>query len=297
MMHKSIQALLTGLIDYAGLFPPAALDMPTAVRNYAAYRSSEYGWMLGRFVVPVARLAELEAAAADHLPLPDANEAWLLTVLAGADLNADLTKIAEFNQRHEQRVLIDTLEIKTASAAEIQQAAELAHGKLAVYCEIPIADDPAKLVNTIADAELRAKVRTGGVIAEAFPSSHDLARFIATCAEADVPFKATAGLHHPLRSVNRLTYEPDSAPALMHGFLNVFIAAGFAQFGLETERLVEILEERAPETFVFDSGGVRWRDNDLVLAHLRNTRSLFAISFGSCSFTEPLEDLQRLGLL
>ncbi len=296
-MHKSIQALLTGLIDYAGLFPPAALDMPTAVRNYAAYRKSEHGWMLGRFVVPVARLAEFEAAAVDYLPLPDANEAWLLSVLAGVDLNDDSTKIVEFNQRHWQSALIDTLEIKTASAAGIGQAAELTRGKLAVYCEIPIANDPAELIKTIADAEVRAKVRTGGVIAEAFPSSHDLARFIATCAKEDVSFKATAGLHHPLRSANRLTYEPDSPRALMHGFLNVFIAAGFAQFGLETELLIEILEERSPEAFVFDSGGVRWRDHDLVLAHLRNTRSLFAISFGSCSFTEPLEDLQRLGLL
>jgi hypothetical protein len=296
-MLKSIQSLLNGLIDYAGLFPPAALDMPVAARSYAAYRNGEHAWMLGRFIVPVSRLAEFEAAATDYLPAPGAGEAWLLSALGGTDLNADLLEIIEFNQRHEQKALIDTLEIKTADPAEIQRATELARGELAIYCEILIAADPTESVNALADAEARAKVRTGGVTPDVFPSSHDLARFIATCAQADVPFKATAGLHHPLRSINRLTYEPDSASALMHGFLNVFIAAGFAQFGMETELLVEILEERSPEAFVFDGGGVRWREQDLVLAHLRNTRSLFALSFGSCSFAEPVEELQRLGLL
>jgi hypothetical protein len=306
-MHLSFKYLLHRLIDYAGLFPPAALDMTSAVRNYAAYYSGEQAWMLGRFVVPVARLNEFRQAAAGLLPDGgwEGDDYWRLSALAGADLAADLETIASFNHHYatlpppwaEGLAKIDTIEIKVNQPTEIERLMKLIPDKLTPYFEIPIADDPAELVKAIADVEARAKVRTGGVTPDALPSSHDLARFIATCAKADVPFKATAGLHHPLRSVNRLTYEPGSATALMHGFLNVFIAAGFAQFGLETELLVEILEEREPEAFVFDSGGVRWRGHDLVLAHLRNTRSLFAISFGSCSFAEPVEDLRRLGLL
>src|SRR5271154_2009055 len=66
----SAAALLRGLIDYAGLFPPASCGMATAVANYEAYLRSEDAWMLGRFIVPVARLGEVEQAvgALPHAP-------------------------------------------------------------------------------------------------------------------------------------------------------------------------------------------------------------------------------------
>ncbi len=294
-MHLSTQALLTGLIDYAGLFPPAALDMQSAARNYAAYRKGEYAWMLGRFVIPVARLEEFDRSAADFLSQDD--DAWALSALGGADLDADLERIASFNQRHDQGVVIDAIEIKAETPEAIQRAAKLLPDSLAAYLEIPINNDPTELIKTIAGTGARAKARTGGVTADGFPPSFDLARFIHVCAEEDVPFKATAGLHHPLRSINKLTYEPDSATALMHGFLNVFLAAAFAQHGLSVDRLVELLEERSPEAFRFDSGGVTWRDEMIVRGQLRNARSLLAIAFGSCSFEEPVEDLKRIGLL
>ena len=158
-------------------------------------------------------------------------------------------------------------------------------------------DDPAELIATLAETGGLAKARTGGVTAEAFPSAFELARFIAACAKEEVPFKATAGLHHPLRGEYRLTYAPDGPTATMHGFLNVFLAAGFAQNGMGVAQLVEVLEERSPTAFQFESGRVVWRDEQLVRAHLINARHLAALAFGSCSFTEPLEDLQKLGLL
>ena len=74
------------------------------------------------------------------------------------------------------------------------------------YFELPIDADPAPL----AGGRGRAKVRTGGLTPEAFPAPADLARFLYRCAKARVPFKATAGLHHPIRSMQRCTYEPDS---------------------------------------------------------------------------------------
>lgn len=169
--------------------------------------------------------------------------------------------------------------------------------KLMPYIEIPIANDPTELIKTIAQTEARAKVRTGGLTADISPSSLNLARFIKICADEDVPFKATAGLHHPLRSVNHLTYKPDSDSAMMHGFLNVFLAAAFAQNGMGAQQLSELLEETSPTAFRFESGSVYWRDEMLDVGHLRNARNLFAIAFGSCSFTEPIEDLQRLHLL
>lgn len=294
-----------GLIDYAGLFPPAALDMSTAAREYAEYRESEYRWALGRFVIPVARLDEFEKAMEGVLPDGgwEGNDFWRLSALGGGDLSSDLNRIAEFNRKYAKSdssagvAIIDTIEIKAGRPDEIENAMRLTPANLTPYFEIQIGDDPTELIGKIAGFEARAKVRTGGVTADAFPSSYNLARFIKICAEEDVPFKATAGLHHPLRSVNKLTYAPDSASAMMHGFLNVFLAATFAQNGMDVDWLVELLEEKSPEAFQFDSGAVRWRDEMVVRGQLRNTRSLLAIAFGSCSFEEPIEDLKKMGLL
>lgn len=293
-MQQSLHILLAGLIDYAGLFPPAALEMGAAVANFARYRGGRNSWMLGRFVLPLSRLGEFERAAALKA---DAELPWRLSVLAGADLDAEVETIARFNERFDQRILIDTVEMKAGDPAEIAPAVEALHSDLTAYFEIPIGGDPAPLISAIGEHSARAKVRTGSTVAEGFPSAADLARFIRTCADEDVPFKATAGLHHPLRSVNKLTYEPDSPEAMMHGFLNLFIAAAFAQCGMPAERLAELLEEKSPGAFRFENDCIFWNGEMVVKGHLRNTRNLFAISFGSCSFEEPLDDLRKTGLL
>ena len=301
-MNKPLRFLLENLIDYAGLFPPAELPMAEAVRNFAAYRQSEHSWMLGKFIVPASRLEEFEQAAVAFWPSDSEKGFWKLSTLGGTNLQDDLAQINRFSRRRTvgetaAAVMIDTIEFKASTAAEIQAAMQIMHPTLTCFIEIPINDDPTELIRTIGAEGAFAKVRTGGVTADAFPSSQNLARFIAACAEEDVAFKATAGLHHPLRSVNRLTYKPDSASAMMHGFLNVFLAAAFAQNGLGVEQLAEMLEETSPEAFRVEEGCVYWRDEMLVVGHIRNARNLFSISFGSCSFTEPIEDLQRLNLL
>src|SRR2546428_4852429 len=126
-MNHSLRVLLLGLIDAAGLFPPAALDMPTATRKYAEYRESEYRWALGRFVVPVARLDEFEKAAEGILPNGgwEGNESWRLSALGGADLSSDLNRIAEFNQKRAGAAIIDAIEIKAARPADIEGAMRL----------------------------------------------------------------------------------------------------------------------------------------------------------------------------
>jgi hypothetical protein len=295
-MLLSLQDLMTGLIDYAGIFPPAALDMNSAVRNYAAYRNGEYARFLGRFIVPAARLNEFERAAAE---VEWGEETWLLSALAGDGLDSDLKKIDNFNERISKTrdALIDSLEIKVAHQSDIKEAMNLIPETLKAYFEIPIAEDPSDLVKAIAATGARAKVRTGGVTADAFPSSIELARFIKACAEEDVPFKATAGLHHPLRSFNKLTYDPDSGQALMHGFLNVFLAAAFSYNGMDVEELAELLDERSPESFQFEHGSVIWHGKMVVRGQLRNARNLFAISFGSCSFEEPIDDMKKIDLM
>lgn len=286
-----IRTLLAGAVDYAGLFPPAALPMREAVRNYATYLESADAWALGRFVVPVARLRELDECAALS---PSAESPWRLSALAGVGGTDDWATVEKFAGNGS---IVDALELRIISPDDVRAAAARLPKDLDAFYEIPIDDDPGQLVAAIARVGGKAKVRTGGVTADAFPRAGDLARFIVTCAGAGVAFKATAGLHHPLRATYRLTYDADSARGEMFGFVNVLLAAVFAREGLPTSAVAELLAERNPTAFRFRTDSVEWRDQRVGMDALAATRRALALSFGSCSFTEPIEELGALGLL
>ena len=298
---SALHALLAGAIDYAGLFPPASLDMATAVAEYAAYRAGEDAWLLGRLIVPVSRLAELEREAADHLPR-DADVPWSLSALVGADPQADLDAMLAFNERHALRsngglAVIDAAEMKADSAARVERAAALVDSGFETYVEIPASRDPEPLLAAIRDARARAKVRTGGVTRDAFPDAADLARFIAACARLGVPFKATAGLHHPMRAEYRLTYDAHPVRGTMFGFLNVFMAAALARTGMRDSDLTAVLEEREAGAFIFGMDDVSWRGHRADARTVAEARRKAVMSFGSCSFREPVDELETLGLL
>ncbi len=289
--QRPIRTLLAGLVDYAGLFPPAALSMHNAVRAYNEYRHSERSWALGRFVVPCTRLREF----AEQLALlPADGVVWGLSVLGDA---SDQATIARFNDSHASRAVIESVEAKAVSAEDIHALAPLATD-YEVYAEVPISDDPERLIAAIAaHPPLRAKVRTGGVTAEAFPNSVQVARFLAACAAHHVTFKATAGLHHPLRGDYRLTYDRASAHASMFGFLNLFVAAMLLSDGLSEPEAVLALDDRDPHAFSFTDQGLSWHDHQLSTATIESARQQFATTFGSCSFVEPMDDLHSMGLL
>jgi hypothetical protein len=299
-MH-SLRLLLKDAIDYAGLFPPAGLDMAAAVRNYAGYRASSDRWALGRFVVPAARLGEFETAAADLLPRAPSPDAWPLAVLLASAGSEELQTLGEFNCRHaaegNSAVSGDVIEVKADSVEAVERIAAALPRYLTAYLEIPIQRDPASLIGAIARAGLRAKVRTGGITADAFPAPADVVRFLRACVSAGVPFKATAGLHHPLRAVYRLTYEPDSPQGTMYGFLNLFLAAAWLREGMSDVAAEKLLEERSAESLRFTESGVEWRGHRLDGDAIAHARSAGIVSFGSCSFTEPVGELTASGLL
>jgi hypothetical protein len=292
-VNSAVRELLAEVVDYAGLFPPAGCDMRSAVSNFAAYRTSENSWMLARFVVPVARLSEFAAEATRVIA---SAETWRLSALCGPETASDLRIIADFNQRHGNRFLIDTIELKAAGPEETAAVIPLIPRSITPYFELSITGDPTISIQTAVRLGGRVKVRTGGITADAFPSSAALARFIKICADERAAFKATAGLHHALRSVQRLTYAADSASSLMHGFLNVFLAGCFARNGMSVDRLQGLLDEREPAPFRF-ADGITWRNNVLNATQLREARGWTAISFGSCSFEEPVQELKKMGLL
>ena len=187
------------------------------------------------------------------------------------------------------------LKAETADAVEAALAGLPRH--LAAFVELPLARDPGPALAVIARHGAGAKVRTGGVTEDAFPATDDLLRFLRAAVNAGVPFKATAGLHHPLRARYRLTYEPDSASGTMFGFLNLFLAAAFLRQGMNDADAGRLLEEGDPASIGFDRQGVSWRGHRLEAAALDEARRGGLGSFGSCSFEEPIGDLASLGLL
>jgi hypothetical protein len=315
-MTHSARALLTDLIDYAGLFPPAKLEMQPAAEEYNRCRLGEHEWMLGRFLCPVTRLTEFERAATALMPgsaatsgyreMADAGEPWRLSVLIdpgpGADLSPALDLIERFNARHadERNGLaeIDVCELKPASLDDIDPLLDQMPEGLYPFIEMPSGVDPRGFAAALSGSACAAKIRTGGVRADAFPTVAEVAEFLHACAAADVPFKATAGLHHPLRSQHPMTYEAGSATCVMHGFLNLFVAAALVRAKrVDPHVTQQVLRSEDPRQFRFSDQVVGWNDHMLETAQLAKVRESFALGFGSCSFGEPVEDLRALGII
>jgi hypothetical protein len=236
----SLRALLANLIDYAGLYPPAALPLPEVLKNYEAYLISPEVWMLNRLVLSATKQPELCLG-----------ENWRVTLLVDAEPGSLPPQVETLETKLPQRLSLPT------------------------YCEAPIA----------AILGAFAKIRTGGLTPEAVPSSAAIADFLCAAAARRIAFKATAGLHHPIRSVT------------MHGFVNVFVAAAFAWQGADRASIVDILDETNARAFDFREGELRWGRRPMTTADITSARRNFAHSFGSCSFEEPAAQLRALGWL
>lgn len=299
---NSLRSFLAGIVDYAGLFPPSGLDMETAVRNYAQYRAGDDRDLLGRFVVPAARLGEFSEAARRVLETGNAGEPWRLGVLIGDDLAVASKAVLEFNRSlgsgsEPGRAVCDAVEIHARTEADVTAAAKVFPEFFRIFFEIALDPDPRPLLQAISRYSARAKMRTGGVTEAAFPASASIIRFISRSNKLGVPFKATAGLHHALRSTYPLTYDADSRHGMMFGYLNLFLAAAFIRRGIPETEAREVLEERSVEAFTFSGGGVLWRGHELSASDLAATRSRLALSFGSCSFREPVDEARALHLI
>lgn len=227
----ALEALLDHVVDYAGLYPPAALSLEETCAKYAAYLQSPEAWMLNRLVLPLEKLR--------------LGEGWRISLIVEREPGP-------------QPPQVETLETKLPRRLS-----------LPTYCELQLDALESGF----------AKVRTAAI------GSSQLADFLCGAAARRVPFKATAGLHHPLRS------------AEMHGFLNVFLAAAFAWHGAERSLVLDILDDRDARSFAFWDDAASWRGQALSTAQIQNARRDFAHSFGSCSFEEPVADLRALGLL
>ena len=296
------RVLLEALIDYAGLFPPAGLTMPVAVRQYAHYRAGGTGWMLGRFICPAAALEQFSTHADPLLPRDAGAIPWRVSVTGSGDLGADLAAIAAFNERHrvcfdECSAVVDSLEVRADSEQAIRTIDAAVPRELTVYLELPLAQASA-LMPVVADTGRRAKMRTGGVVPEAFPAAEAVVAFLSACIAAGVTSKATAGLHHPVCGLYRLTYDEQATVGPMFGHLNLLVAAAWLLQGGDTARALALLTERDATRFQITPEQVVWEGPDATRAFdrtlLHRLRTTLLAGVGSCSFTEPVDELRAL---
>ena len=243
-MTDARRALFGGLIDHAPTFPPEELPLDEGLAEHRRVRASDTGWIVNRFVCPASKLAQLDdeplrlSVVLDTRELPPADSRIEAVEASGLD----------------PEVLFD-------AAPE-------------VYCELPLRDDVSFRILQLGELGLRAKVRCGGSV---LPSVPRLAELVQACRRLEVPFKATAGLHQPLRHGDE------------HGFLNLLAAA---VFGDEEEALAD----EDPESFAVSAESFRCRERTAGAYEVAQARELF-VSFGSCSAQEPIDGLQALGML
>jgi hypothetical protein len=315
---SSVKTLLNGLFDYAGMFPPASLPLAEALREYLGHQAEPDAWMVGPFVIPVGKLDELLILLNDghtHDPLrliilprssPSAEESlqlwsedldvcsnFVLQAQGRAsiesfefrfppDLFSDPDGAARFVSK--TCALFDTAGFENASLfGEIIRTPSYS-GQLPIYF--------LTLASASSGHPIWGKLRCGGMNQADFPSPTELAQFIHTAIHVDHPFKATAGLHHPVRHFN------EDQGVDMHGFLNVMFAITLGRVHhLDPSKIQEIIEERNPLSFEFIPSGIRWNTLAASTTDFIFDRKRHGLSIGSCSFNDPRADLVGLGWL
>jgi hypothetical protein len=321
-MTESLRALLAGAIDYAGMFPPAALSMEQALAKYRQHRNGAESWMVGRFVCPAdlcvlaamsfskndGCLAAIVPAAEDDGKLPTAIQGALAAIR-----NFPINRLIDTVEFRWPRTLVasaDSGRLETTMKMAAHEAAKTKVSQLTMFFECPA--DGAQLktdrlecvsagirslaeYNKFASPEYSSagfKLRCGGAGALAIPSSEEVAMVILKCRDHGVFWKATAGLHHPFRHV-----DPELGVA-MHGFINLLTAAVMADVHrLDAARMEAILEDDDPWHFRFTNEALSWHELLATVPQIVTARERALRSFGSCSIDEPWQDMTVLGLI
>ena len=286
------------------MFPPCSLALEPALQNHASYGRSPEVWMLNGFVLPVEQFDPTKQFLSEFDPLHPLRIAALGPKTANADAFLDAlyeadAAIRSFSKYDVDLILVSHLEMflpTDVDSVDLKEARAIV-GESPVFWEAP----PERAEQTLAllsqhnsDEELATfgyKLRTGGVTADAFPTSSQIARALVEPATHQLPIKFTAGLHHPIRQFR------GEVKTKMHGFLNVLGAAVLAaEHQWDADQAAMMLDDEDPGSFLFTDDSFAWRDWKIDTERLQYRRR-FVRSFGSCSFDEPREDLRALNLL
>lgn len=340
---SALNALTHGFIDFAGLFPPAKMPLAEALAAYDAARAHPYGSFVSRFVLPAVRAAEasdLLIAAFAHARNPQTFGAspgatahqgnpgllWRFSILLKsaesaeaffAGLAPELESVSRLVRRSGGVASVETFEcvvppdaLATPARTEgfarvaleaLQKAFPEAHTAFEIPWNVPMGPPLAALAKV---AGARVKFRTGGIAPSQVPSVDTVCDALSMCVSLGLPCKFTAGLHEPVRHFDSAVGAP------LHGFLNLFLAAGFlAHRGWDRSKVLALLASETASDFSLETRkeggsqkgaqeeGLGFRGEVLTASELLRTRERVALSFGSCSFLEPVEGLVRMGFL
>jgi len=291
-LTKSLRAFAEGLVDYAGLFPPATLELPQVVKNYIGYHKWAESWMLARLICPITQLNEL----GKNIRMLGGVEKKIGVIgLVGTTASSTEigTNINTFHQKYGDSAQIEAIESKlNESSAKEAVSSLVSLTPYTTFFETTNSDRIDELLKLLQQVGAGFKLRCGGLKPEEFPSAEELARSIILCREAKVPMKFTAGLHHPLRHYNQTTL------CKMHGFVNVFGGAMLAHVHhLPQKELENILSDEESSHFKFTEDAFHWNDLSIDVETITSLRQSRILSYGSCSFEEPIDDMKELGWL
>jgi hypothetical protein len=325
LIPPSLRTLLDEILDYEGLFPPAELSLAQALHNYADYRDEPEAWFLSRFVLPTRQLPDL----LPHRSLLSRGAPYRFTVLGtGGDapdpfldrFARDLDVLDDFDAEFGGRSQVDRMEVPLprtlvgAEQAELEsffssvdrRLVQTGTAKLDLFFRVPTSpstvDRLPALCAAVAEhnsqqalparSEMGLKLRCGGGAPEDVPSAEQVAALIVACRDAGVAFKATSGLQRPIRHYD------DGLDTQLHGFLNLFGGAVLAaEHQLDRDVVTTILREETASNFRFEKESFSWRNLGASLEGIRHARESLALSFGSCSFEDPIDNLRDIDLL
>ncbi|MHC5532950.1 hypothetical protein [Priestia megaterium] len=309
--ETSIQAFLSNLIDYAGLFPPASLPLETTVRNYKNFQVCKDSWMLGSLIIPAMRIDELalyaEMFSEDQpLTISTVGSRTNNRIDCSHEIYNDLKRIKSFSDKYQSIVKVNMFEMPLPPMVPDRNLLEIIAvetGKygLKTFCEatIPLNEEWESRIIKVLDAiaahnadggqTLGFKLRTGGVTSDAFPTPEQVATVLIECRDRNIPLKFTAGLHHPIRMYRK------EVNTQMHGFLNIFTAGMLAHvYKLNRLKTAEILADETLTNFAFTNEGLSWGNLTIPVSEILNLREKVLCSYGSCSFDEPRDELRAL---
>lgn len=331
-MRPSLVALLSEVIDYAGLFPPAQLELDPAIRNFARYRKEPSAGVLGRFVIPAAKLPAV--GPYQNELFTESPPARFSALGRGGDtaaqflenLDADLLAIGAFNRSGGERVVVDAMETKLpadlvrtcdagASDAFVSQVCErIGGGKLAagphtlafpVFLECPLLGDWRASVTSIAAGVQQVNLRRAALgdrmaVGVKLRTGGLEASAFPSSEQIAFVIKTCRDYEVPLKFTAGLhhpirRFDP-GVRAMMHGFINLFVAGVLAHaVALELHDIQGIIDEQDAREFQFGDASVAWNEAEAMIDEIRIARRTRVVSFGSCSVDEPLDDLRALG--
>lgn len=318
----AIQVLLGRSLDYAGLFPPAQLPLDEALSEFTRCQRDPHAWLLARFVLPAARVAEFAQLAAPALTEAESlHQPWHLTALmrsvpstdeALRILRGDAQMFRALVDARPSAVIIDSCELPLPEEVCLTHDQEIARGffaeaekifdefnlRIPIFWEVNLKHSFAHIAlaahqsNGLQAGRTCLKFRTGGLTASAIVSAETLAHAFYLAQREHVPFKLTAGLHSAIRHFD------SKVGGELFGFLNVFAAAvlGWTHQLSESEIRI-LLEEKDPQAIKITADGLAWKKYLATIAQIQAVRMTGLRSFGSCSFYEPIEELRQLNLL